>query len=692
MILYYIVLFDVAEAEAPETSRRRELGLGLPERRLGRRRHVNGVVSKNKRCDNFGFGGIKTALLLRPGLIRPGLCSPKDVSDAGSSVGGQDDSSRGLTPLDLARDRATFRALAQRASARDAEGVLAAIEASGEQVNLERGVLARTALHVALIQAAEQAAQEDAASQYRRAEEIRFGKLAELLRNFPESDLLATDANGWTLLHFACALGRPEELRVVIGHARKLRALGKLGRDRAGRLDAFAGKENASSATGARNARRPGSADPAARKTCAPRFPAARGASQGPGPRKEPAPKAASLAATLNELMGRTPAHLAAQGGGRELRDNPHVRCLALLDRAGLLELEAADDRGLTPVLAACQSGAAAALWWLLERSADCYRVDNEGKNLLHIAASRGHWGLVRQLCEYDADTSRLQEGRDWKGRRPAEVHRTAGAGGRQEGDFVTLWEAARAGDADVLQRLIRFGGPRGEFVDAEAPSPGGWTALMLAAAGGHLPAVRCLLSLRCAYDPPEKLLGPGGSWRSPGGFMRPGARPARGRGPLHLAAEGGHAEVCEVLVRAKAALEARDHEGRTPLLAACAAGRLAALQTLASLGADLQAAAGGEGAFQLMTRTGDTEALAGCCRWLAERFLRQDPCAAVELLTAATAGASRRGRVQATLLHSLKEAKGRAGRAFARPKAKVAFDGGHDSDDDFWFKDGDYL
>ena len=47
-----------------------------PSRHLSRR-HINGVVSDNNETYNdFGFGGIEAALLIRPGLIRPGLCSP----------------------------------------------------------------------------------------------------------------------------------------------------------------------------------------------------------------------------------------------------------------------------------------------------------------------------------------------------------------------------------------------------------------------------------------------------------------------------------------------------------------------------------------------------------------------------------------------------------------------------------------
>ena len=39
-------------------------------------RHINGVVSKNEK-QPFWFWRDKAALLIRPGLIRPGLCSPK---------------------------------------------------------------------------------------------------------------------------------------------------------------------------------------------------------------------------------------------------------------------------------------------------------------------------------------------------------------------------------------------------------------------------------------------------------------------------------------------------------------------------------------------------------------------------------------------------------------------------------------
>ena len=47
------------------------------DKRKARQRHINGVVSKNNKYNMFGFWRDKAALLIRPGLIRPGLCSPK---------------------------------------------------------------------------------------------------------------------------------------------------------------------------------------------------------------------------------------------------------------------------------------------------------------------------------------------------------------------------------------------------------------------------------------------------------------------------------------------------------------------------------------------------------------------------------------------------------------------------------------
>merc|ERR1712232_1160314 len=113
-------------------------------------------------------------------------------------------------------------------------------------------------------------------------------------------------------------------------------------------------------------------------------------------------------------LMGRTPAHLAAQNAGEDevsvaLGTNGHINCLSGLLRGGLLDLNVEDDRRLTPWLCACHGGAITAVRWLLDHRADVYKVDNTRQNVLHVATPRAHQRVVRFLVGYDADCSKLK-------------------------------------------------------------------------------------------------------------------------------------------------------------------------------------------------------------------------------------------------------------------------------------------
>jgi len=58
----------------------------------------------------------------------------------------------------------------------------------------------------------------------------------------------------------------------------------------------------------------------------------------------------------------------------------------------------------------------------------------------------------------------------------------------------------------------------------------------------------------------------------------------------LHTAAEKGHAPVCDVLLRAGALVDARDHYGATALHYAAAGGHLAVMRVLLERGADIDA------------------------------------------------------------------------------------------------------
>lgn len=309
--------------------------------------------------------------------------------------------------------------------------------------------------------------------------------------------------------------------------------------------------------------------------------------------------------AQLSALGGRTLTHVAAAGSeeGPEaevLGHSPFIACLELLQRENLLELEAVDEKGMTPLLTACASGAASAVKWLLEQNADIYKTDSTNSNAMHIAAQRGHRRTVRLLAYYDSDFSRLRRGQDWKGRRPHEMFNTGWTrGGTVEpedlfADITTIWEAAKEGDMDLLDIALKCG------EDVDSLSPCGWTAAMYASAGGHAAVLRQLFSMKCLTDPPVP---PGVATAKPNvrnppairrGGIKPGddsLRPTRGRGPLHLAAEHDHGGICTVLGRFGGAdLEKRMASGYTPIMSACRAGAVNSVMSLLKLKADIAA------------------------------------------------------------------------------------------------------
>lgn len=279
---------------------------------------------------------------------------------------------------------------------------------------------------------------------------------------------------------------------------------------------------------------------------------------------------------SLGTPRGRSPAHLAALGlNGQHKNDADHLKCLQVLAEQMLLQLEAEDDTGMTPLLGACSSGFLLVVKWLLEQKADCYKEDCFKRNALHWASLKGHQKVVQFLSYYDCDVSQLKEGRDWKGRRP-EVLWT---GSRDA--FVTNWEAAR------------FGGETCTRTAVDAVSPSGWTAAMYAADAGNLVFLKTLVCRRANLEVPQLK----------GSSVTRQVRPTLGRGPLHLAAQSGHAELCTFLVRHDACLEATSEDGRTPFLWACAGHHVPTLQALYVLGADTQAVTKGSNAFSLGNR-----------------------------------------------------------------------------------------
>lgn len=353
------------------------------------------------------------------------------------------------------------------------------------------------------------------------------------------------------------------------------------------------------------------------------------------------------------------------KGAGREasalLADTGHIQCLNVLLETGFLEIAELDDRGMSPLLAACAAGSAAGARWLLLHGADCYAEDKMRRNALHVACGsnldEGRRELVRFLCRWDADFSRLKSSRDCRGRLPQDLYLyRQGARRAIYGlgeDFATLWEAARIGDQSMLHTCLQAS------ARVDAVSHGGFTAAMHAASNGHMDVLRTLLSLRCSCGAAVPELGmperPGTKWC--------------GRTALHLAAEAGHADICSMLVRAGGAqLEARSKVGLTPLLSAAGAGQLASLKILVEFKADLEVVQEADdvrrNVFHILAGK-RTEQHFACLRWLLDILLAEDPKRLLQMLELEDSDlrrpvdlAQQRGRSHQALLKTLRKSR----------------------------------
>ncbi len=204
----------------------------------------------------------------------------------------------------------------------------------------------------------------------------------------------------------------------------------------------------------------------------------------------------------------------------------------------------------------------------------------------LVLAARLGQAECVRALLEAAADVG-LRDGLGRSAFEVAgdpEVRALLGSAAPPLAPDEELLRAAEAG-AGVEAALAR-----GASVEArdERESTRGWTPLQLAAANGHLEAVRALLA--AGADPARTdLVGKPHAYLSY--LYREGgeegvrlARAALGRTALMRAAAAGHAPMCELL---GGPVEARDGVGMTAFLLAVENGHLPVVERLVAMGAD---------------------------------------------------------------------------------------------------------
>lgn len=258
----------------------------------------------------------------------------------------------------------------------------------------------------------------------------------------------------------------------------------------------------------------------------------------------------------------------------------------------------------------------------LLELGADPHALPAEGerdrRSLPVLAAVLPDLRLLRELIARGVDVNAAHGGlspllaatRDsWHGRPEAVMTLLANGADPRAADAdgnTPMHHAARSSDPGVVALL------RDAAAEIDIPNNEGLTPLGVACLAGNWRLARFLLErgARVHVDGAVSplLAAAGGDDDDPAGVQlllrhkaATDARDRDGRTALHRAAHEGHAAIAAELLSAGADVEARDSKERTPLLEAARGARLATVEVLAEAGADASAVdAEGRGALAL--------------------------------------------------------------------------------------------
>jgi ankyrin repeat protein len=220
-----------------------------------------------------------------------------------------------------------------------------------------------------------------------------------------------------------------------------------------------------------------------------------------------------------------------------------------LLDQGA--SVDARDRIGARPLSHAARSGHLEMLDLLLARGAPIDARDLNGATALYYAAERGHHSIVQRLIERGAD-----------------VKLTGKSG------VSAVAAAAYAGRDSIVALLLAHG------ADGRAPDDTGKPPVIYAAASGRLDIVKQLLgdgdlNARYANDLTLLMWASGPDEKVPEAqaievvsyLLEAGAhiddRDDRGRTALMIAAEGGHAEIADLLLKRGADPALKDKSGK---------------------------------------------------------------------------------------------------------------------------------
>lgn len=266
----------------------------------------------------------------------------------------------------------------------------------------------------------------------------------------------------------------------------------------------------------------------------------------------------------LRDLDGRTALILAAS------ENKPKVVRRLLRDLT--VELEASDRYGTTALLAAAKAGSDATVGLLLDAGADLLASTALGETLLAFAV---------QSCSFGTVSSILARLKDAK----------ADVDTRDRWGWTPLFHAVKRGDLNISRALLDAGA-KTTFVDCSKKTAVAYSChdgiiklllqrtdpecklLHLAAEVGDETAMKKLLSVRAEE---------GGSV-SP--YVCPNIRDHHGRTALIIAAALGHLKVVDFLLKLRVDVNISDHDGRTALSFAAEGNNVSAIKKLKRHGA----------------------------------------------------------------------------------------------------------
>jgi len=263
----------------------------------------------------------------------------------------------------------------------------------------------------------------------------------------------------------------------------------------------------------------------------------------------------------VNDLLGNNALHTAVEKG--------NIRVVQLLSAyKGLLDSKS--HQGSVPLILAAMEGYSEICETLLAAGANPSATDEDGRNCVHAAVKAGSVVIIRLLLVH----KQLLDAKDKLGWTP--LLYAAGAGNEEvfelllksganplttisEDGFSVMHSAAGFGKTKIIKTLL----VHKQLIDAKAKEGG--TPFMFAVLRGNLEA--CEILIKAGANPL--------------------ATDEEGRNAMHFAAREGKVQIVSMLLVHKQLLDAKDKKECTPLLLAAQKGHLEVCELLLKAGAN---------------------------------------------------------------------------------------------------------